>query len=858
MALFLRIVVAALLCAVGARAQEGGLYDRPVLRLDPGVHTAAIIRADVDREGRWVVTGSQDCTVRVWSAASGALERTIPVPTGPGNIGRIDAVAISPDGATIAAGGWTRWTPTDQQEQIYLFDRASGAMLRRIEGLPDVVLHLAFSPDGARLLAALGGGEGVRLFDAATGAEVARDADYGDASYGAAFAQDGGFVTTAWDGDLRLYDRDGRLRDRAPSGHGRPFGVAVHPDGDRVAVGFADTTAVRVVSLAGGRLRPLLDADSIGVANGSLSTVAWSRDGGRLFAGGRYDEDGVRPVLVWEAAGRGARRNLPAGRDRLAAILPLAAGDLLAVAADPWLGRLDPAGAPRWTRPPAQADLRDQRETLALSQDGARVGFGYAFGGAEPATFDVAALRLVAGAGVGLAPPDQARLKVTDWEDDVAPKLDGAPLPLDRYETLRSLAIHPDGARFVLGADWWLRAFSADGAELWRREAPGVVWAVNISGDGRYAVAAYGDGTVRWHRMDDGAELLAFFPHADRRNWVAWTPECWHASTPGMDSALFWQTNRGWDQTPEMRPVSAIKGFFEPEAIKALLATGDIERALERARYNRPEQCEARAEPDAKPVAARLHIMTVGVSAYGRHPKLKLDYADDDANDLADRLMEQAHLFNAVKVEGPLVDDLATRAAILTGLRRLSERFRDDGQDVAVIAFSGHGAMVGEDYYLLPHDVDANSLGGIEDTGVALSEVLRRVRRMAEKGKVLVLLDACHSGAVVDGTKALPPDIDAVRAALVKAGPGASVLTSSSGTEISREDPAWENGAFTEAVLEALGPAGDKDGDRWISLKEIESHVVDRVAELTGSAQTPRLSTPGERGFEAKLFRLAD
>ena len=28
-----------------------GLYDRPVLALDPGLHTAPIIRADVDRGG---------------------------------------------------------------------------------------------------------------------------------------------------------------------------------------------------------------------------------------------------------------------------------------------------------------------------------------------------------------------------------------------------------------------------------------------------------------------------------------------------------------------------------------------------------------------------------------------------------------------------------------------------------------------------------------------------------------------------------------------------------------------------------------------------------------------------------------
>ena len=72
----------------------------------------------------------------------------------------------------------------------------------------------------------------------------------------------------------------------------------------------------------------------------------------------------------------------------------------------------------------------------------------------------------------------------------------------------------PDGRRFVLGADWSLRLFDQAGKELWRRPVPGAAWAVNVSGDGRLVVAAYGDGTIRWHRLSDGEELLALYPHA--------------------------------------------------------------------------------------------------------------------------------------------------------------------------------------------------------------------------------------------------------------------------------------------------------------------------------------------------------
>jgi WD40 repeat protein len=520
------IVLSLTLCCGAAAAEQPaaqGLYDRPVLVVDPGMHTAMINRADADRAGSWGVTGSDDKTVRVWSLADGQLARTIRPPTGPGNVGQVRAVAISPDGKLIAAGGWIG--SKVGENNLYLFDRVSGMVVKRIGGLPEAVDHLTFSPDGHRLAAVLWGSNGIRLYGLGRDwDEIARDEDYRDQSYGAVFAPDGRLATTSWDGKVRLYAAElkGTVRPAvaidAPSGH-RPYGIVFSPaDGARLAVGYDDSATVTLLdghTLA--RLRgPEVQAST---DDGDLGTVAWSLDGRTIFAAGTYGDEDSSPVLAWDEAGTGEQRLMRAAQDNVMSLIPLPDGSLLAAAHDPWLGRLRPDGAAVWAHRPSQAQFRGQLDTLSVSNDGTRIGYGYALFGEQPAQFDLRALALTLSppSDAGLSEPRQDGLPIEDWVDSSNPTLGGRRLILQRYEMSRSLAIHPTGDRFVLGSDWRLRAFDAANAKLlWTRPVPEIVWAVNITSNGRLVVAAYGDGTIRWHRMSDGAELLAFMPLPNR------------------------------------------------------------------------------------------------------------------------------------------------------------------------------------------------------------------------------------------------------------------------------------------------------------------------------------------------------
>jgi WD40 repeat protein len=357
------------------------------------MHTADIRHIGVDAAGRYLVTSSIDKTVRVWELATGRLLRTLRPPIGDGDEGKIFTVAISRDGRIIAAGGWTGYE-WDKQRSVYLFDRDSGRLTLRMGGLPERVTNLAFSPDGARLAAALGRGAGIRVFRVADGVEVGRDAAYGADSYGQDFDRAGRLVTSCTDGYLRLYDRNLTLikKVRMPDGE-KPFAVRFSPDGAKVAVGYAETTRVDV--LDGRSLEGLYRPDITGVSNGDLVSVAWSVDGSALYAGGRWnDEMGVSPIRRWADAGRGRYQDLAAAQNTIMGLAPLADGGVVFGAFDPAWGVISAAGERVRFVAGEVVYYYGNEEGFLTDAVGGVVGFAFGRFGGSPALFSLAELRL--------------------------------------------------------------------------------------------------------------------------------------------------------------------------------------------------------------------------------------------------------------------------------------------------------------------------------------------------------------------------------------------------------------------------------------------------------------------------------
>jgi len=551
--------------------------EQPIPRVETTMHSALVRRLVVDPVHNRLISAGDDKTIRIWQLPRGRLVRVLRLPIGHGYEGRIYALAVSPDGRTIAAGGWTGWE-WDRQGAVYLFDADSGEMTRRLSGFPDVIGALAFSRDGQRLAIGVHGDRGLWVLGTADYGTVARDGEYRDKILGADFAADGRLAVVALDGYLRLYDRDLKLVGRKRTSPGtKPLTVRFSPDGRHLAMAFNDAPAIGVFASADLSLAFTPGAKEF-VDHTALTEVAWSRSGDALYASGDYIGPGDTPILLWGAGGRGPTQRIPVARQRIADLQPLPAGGVAFAAEDPAVGIVDGTNRRFLLHGPDIADFRDGDAVFKVSTDGARVQFSVAPEGARPWRFSLRARELLPGPSTAgdLAGGIRASRELTlaRWRDSPSPVLNGVTLELDDYEVARTYAVSPDHGLLVLGTEWALRAYDRDALPKWSTAAPGAVRGAAVTGDGTLVVATLSDGTIRWYRTADGGEVLALFPLASGEDWIAWTPEGYYVSSNAGDQYIGWHLNRGRSRGADFyRAVQFERILYRPDIVDETFRT---------------------------------------------------------------------------------------------------------------------------------------------------------------------------------------------------------------------------------------------------------------------------------------------
>jgi uncharacterized caspase-like protein len=201
----------------------------------------------------------------------------------------------------------------------------------------------------------------------------------------------------------------------------------------------------------------------------------------------------------------------------------------------------------------------------------------------------------------------------------------------------------------------------------------------------------------------------------------------------------------------------------------------------------------------------------------------------------------KGRIYKAVQVD-PFLDATDLRSTLLAKIREVAAQAGE--HDTIMLFFAGHGIRdeaTGR-FYLATREGVIDRAAETMISGEEIADAIHDA-----KARVIVFIDACHSGAA--GTA----NDDAVATFLGRDAP-VTLIAASKGRQLSREES--DGGVFATAVIRAIGAnreTADTNGNGAIELAELYGLVKRDVVNATNHKQTPWIARNNMVG-ETPLF----